>query len=170
MRKNIIHTINKTSSIHFDVRDYNFIVYSRLQDLQEKLKNRIQASIQIEDADPLPTIAEAMDRYYTFEKEQKELMLKERVTTFEVQPWNDKSALPVPFNGSLSFHVKEGLSLQGNGIVFNKNDGALYVAEKKHRGWGRYTEEHGFIGLIQRAQDIDDLIKKIRQRYTEQDE
>src|SRR5262245_13854859 len=52
LRKNVIHTINKASSVHFDVRDFNFIVYTRLQDLQEKLKNRIRES----DSDPLPTI------------------------------------------------------------------------------------------------------------------
>jgi hypothetical protein len=43
--KEVIHLARSTKDIHFDVRDFNFIVYSRLDDLKMKLRKRIESTI-----------------------------------------------------------------------------------------------------------------------------
>lgn len=44
--KEVIHLARSTRDIHFDVRDFNFIIYSRLDDLKQKLKKRIESTIE----------------------------------------------------------------------------------------------------------------------------
>lgn len=44
-RKEVILTIDTSTEIHFDVRDYNFIVYDSVSDLQDKLAARIAESV-----------------------------------------------------------------------------------------------------------------------------
>jgi len=43
--KEVIHLTNSTKDIHFDIKDFNFIVYSRQDDLSRKLKKRIESTI-----------------------------------------------------------------------------------------------------------------------------
>ena len=44
-KKDVILTINSSSTIHFDVKDYNFIVYESASELQDRLKKRIEGTI-----------------------------------------------------------------------------------------------------------------------------
>lgn len=46
LNKDVIHITNNPQNIHFDIKDYNFIVYQRQQDLSEKLKNRVLSTIK----------------------------------------------------------------------------------------------------------------------------
>lgn len=163
--KNVIHTINKETAIHFDVKDYNFIIYSRVQELAVRLRQRIQATVESKAADSLSVIADAIDRYSKFTKDHKQRLLRDRVTEYPVQSYNEKTMLPSPFNLALKFHVKEGLVAYSDPVQLQKSDGAVYIVEQKHRGWGRYSSEANFRGLIQRAEDIDLLLKKIDFAY-----
>jgi nucleoside 2-deoxyribosyltransferase len=43
--KEVIHLARSAEDIHFDVRDFNFIIYSRLDDLKRKLRKRIESTI-----------------------------------------------------------------------------------------------------------------------------
>lgn len=43
--KEVIHLANSSTDIHFDVKDFNFIIYSRISDLQAKLEHRISATV-----------------------------------------------------------------------------------------------------------------------------
>lgn len=43
--KEVIHLTNSTKDIHFDIKDFNFIVYSRQDELSRKLKQRIEATV-----------------------------------------------------------------------------------------------------------------------------
>lgn len=42
--KEVIHMTNSAKDIHFDIKDFNFIVYSRQDELSEKLVQRIEAT------------------------------------------------------------------------------------------------------------------------------
>ncbi len=44
--KIVIHLARGKRDIHFDVRDFNFIIYSRIEELKEKLRKRIMATIR----------------------------------------------------------------------------------------------------------------------------
>jgi nucleoside 2-deoxyribosyltransferase len=50
LNKNVIHTISKKSSIHFDVKDWNFIIYNSIGELKDGLRRRIEATV-IDDAE-----------------------------------------------------------------------------------------------------------------------
>ena len=43
--KDVIHLANNTDDIHFDINDFNFIIYSRVEELKTRLKNRIESTI-----------------------------------------------------------------------------------------------------------------------------
>ncbi len=43
--KEVIHLANDSADIHFDIKDFNFILYSRVTDLQQKLEQRIAATV-----------------------------------------------------------------------------------------------------------------------------
>lgn len=43
--KEVIHITNSPDNIHFDVKDFNFIVYSRIDELSERLMKRIANTI-----------------------------------------------------------------------------------------------------------------------------
>ncbi|TKJ27578.1 MAG: hypothetical protein CEE42_01355 [Promethearchaeota archaeon Loki_b31] len=45
LNKDVIHIVNSISDIHFDVKDFNFIIYKSIKELKEKLKKRIQETI-----------------------------------------------------------------------------------------------------------------------------
>ena len=47
LNKDVIHVVNSISDIHFDVKDFNFIIYKNLKELKERLKKRIQETIDI---------------------------------------------------------------------------------------------------------------------------
>lgn len=47
LNKDVIHIVNSISDIHFDVKDFNFIIYKNIKELKEKLKKRIQETIGI---------------------------------------------------------------------------------------------------------------------------
>jgi hypothetical protein len=165
LRKNVIHTINKESSVHFDVKDYNFIVYTRLQELRDRLKQRIEATVESKAADPLPVIGEAIDRLEAFIRQHKEQMLRDRVTEHPVQSYNEKENLPAPFDRNFGFHVKDGLMSYSDGVRLKKQDGALYLLLERRRGWGHTSTEEIFEGLIRRAEHVDLLQRKIEQSY-----
>ncbi len=44
--KEVIHITNSVDNIHFDVKDFNFIVYSRIDELSNRLKKRITNSLK----------------------------------------------------------------------------------------------------------------------------
>lgn len=44
--KEVIHLTHSASDIHFDLKDFNFIIYSRHDELARKLQNRIKATVQ----------------------------------------------------------------------------------------------------------------------------
>jgi hypothetical protein len=44
-QKDVILTIRSGTEIHFDLKDYNFIVYDSVADLQDKLSERIRATV-----------------------------------------------------------------------------------------------------------------------------
>lgn len=46
LEKPVIHITNNTSDIHFDITDFNFIVYKRVGELKEKLEKRITNTIK----------------------------------------------------------------------------------------------------------------------------
>ncbi len=48
--KEVIHISNSIENIHFDVRHFNFIIYSRIDELTKKLKNRIVHTIKTKSA------------------------------------------------------------------------------------------------------------------------
>lgn len=45
LEKEVIHVIHSGEPIHFDVRDYNFIVYESLSELKRLLKSRIENTV-----------------------------------------------------------------------------------------------------------------------------
>ena len=45
MNKEVIHIASNSGDIHFDVKDFNFIIYGRIGDLQQKLEKRITATV-----------------------------------------------------------------------------------------------------------------------------
>jgi hypothetical protein len=45
LRKEVIHLAYSSNDIHFDVRDFNFILYSRIDILAQKLHERILATV-----------------------------------------------------------------------------------------------------------------------------
>jgi hypothetical protein len=161
LNKTVIHTINKESNIHFDVKDYNFIVYTRVQELADRLRKRIESTLAGQPRGSLEGIVAAIDRYAAFTKLHKERMLKDRVTEHPVQSYNDKEPLPKPLSRAFDFHVKDGLRAYGNRVKFQKDDGGLYIVSEKKRGWGHVSENSEFEGLVQRGEDIDALCKKI---------
>jgi nucleoside 2-deoxyribosyltransferase len=154
LQKNVIHTINKESALHFDVKDYNFIVYDRLNDLRERLKQRIEATIETKTNDPISAIAAAIERFERFAEEHKSKMLNDRITWHQIQSYNQKQPLPQPFGIELRFHVKDGLQNYSEQLTFNKREGALY--RLKAAGYRR--KEPTFEGLIRRSEHIDLLI------------
>lgn len=46
IEKDVIHVINKKDPIHFDIKDFNFIVYESIVDLKNRLKKRIEETIK----------------------------------------------------------------------------------------------------------------------------
>ena len=44
--KSVIHIANSEEDIHFDIKDFNFIIYSRIDELKERLKERILKTIK----------------------------------------------------------------------------------------------------------------------------
>jgi hypothetical protein len=44
-RKDVVPTIHSSSTIHFDVKDYNFIIYESASELQDRLTKRIEGTI-----------------------------------------------------------------------------------------------------------------------------
>ena len=45
LSKNVIHIANTSDDIHFDINDFNFIIYSRVAELKERLKSRIESTV-----------------------------------------------------------------------------------------------------------------------------
>ena len=45
LEKEVIHLANSAQDIHFDVKDFNFIIYADRFDLERKLRRRIRATI-----------------------------------------------------------------------------------------------------------------------------
>lgn len=43
--KDVIHITHSLDDVHFDIRDFNFIVYRRQQELSDKLRRRIVATV-----------------------------------------------------------------------------------------------------------------------------
>ncbi len=43
--KEVIHLANSARDIHFDVKDFNFIIYNDGSDLERKLRRRIRATV-----------------------------------------------------------------------------------------------------------------------------
>jgi len=43
--KDVIHISNSIDNIHFDIRDFNFIIYSRIDELSSRLSKRISNTI-----------------------------------------------------------------------------------------------------------------------------
>jgi len=43
--KNVIHLANSSNDIHFDINDFNFIIYNRATELKERLKARIESTV-----------------------------------------------------------------------------------------------------------------------------
>ena len=43
--KEVIHLANSTGDIHFDIKDFNFVVYSRIAELKQALTERIMATV-----------------------------------------------------------------------------------------------------------------------------
>jgi len=165
LNKVVIHTINKQSPIHFELKDYNFIVYSRVQELTDRLRKRIEATLAGTPRGSLDSIVAAIDRYETFSKAHKERLLKDRITEYPVQSYAENKGLPKPLNQSFQFHVKDGLRMWGARIRFQKDDGGFYRLREKKKGWGHTSDVTEFEGLVRRAEDIDALIRLIEQAY-----
>jgi hypothetical protein len=138
------------------------IIYDRLQDLRERLLQRIEATIETKSADPLSAIRGAIERFEVFVAKHKDEMLSDRITWHEVQAYNEKGTrLPQPFGGEMRFHVKDGLQNYTEQLVFNKNEGALY----RLKGAGYRRKEPTFDGLVRKSEHLDLLIQKIEERY-----
>ncbi len=45
LQKDVIHLANSSDDIHFDAKDFNFIIYSRIDDLATKLRKRIIGTV-----------------------------------------------------------------------------------------------------------------------------
>lgn len=45
LNKEVIHLANSSDDIHFDANDFNFIIYSRIDELANKLHKRIIATV-----------------------------------------------------------------------------------------------------------------------------
>ena len=45
--KPVIHLINRQEPIHSDVQDYNFIIYERIGELRERLRDRVKTTVRI---------------------------------------------------------------------------------------------------------------------------
>jgi hypothetical protein len=165
LNKAVIHTVNKESPIHFDVKDYNFIVYTRVQELSERLKKRIEATLAGQPRGSLDGIVVAIDRFESFSKSHKDRMLKDRITEHPVQSYSEKDGLPAPLNQSFQFHVKDGLQMWGNDVKFQKDDGGFYRMHEKKRGWGHTSQVAEFEGLVRSGEDIDALIRAIEKAY-----
>lgn len=43
--KEVVHLANDTGDIHFDIKDFNFIIYKRIADLKEKLEQRLNSTV-----------------------------------------------------------------------------------------------------------------------------
>lgn len=165
LNKVVIHTVNKESPIHFDVKDYNFIVYTRVQELADRLRKRIEATLAGTPRGSLDGIVSAIDRFESFCKDHKDRMLKDRITEYPVQSYGDKEQLPAPLNQSFAFHVKDGLLMWSDGIRFRKDDGGFYRVREKKKGWGHVSHVEEFEGLIRRGDDIDALSRQIELAY-----
>lgn len=161
LQKDVIHTINKASALHFDIKDYNFIMYERLNDLRERLRQRIEATIETKAVDSLGAISAAIERFENFVILHKNKMLFDRVTWHPIQSYNERDRhLPQPFGTELRFHIKDGLLNYSEQLAFDKKEGALY----RLKNIGR-RKEPVFEGLIRKAEHIDLLTKKIEEEY-----
>lgn len=166
LNKVVIHTLNKKSALHFDVKDYNFILYERVQELSERLAKRIESTVTADSKSPLGIVIAAIAKYRDFEAAMRMRMVDDRVTEFPVQSYRDQQQLPKPFNHPLEFHVKDGLLSCGNQTEFDEKDGSFYVLRPKKRGGGwppKITPD--FEGLVERSTDICALIEKIDAAY-----
>ena len=77
----------------------------------------------------LALIRDAIDWYLNFAELIRKEMFQYRITTFEVQEFEEKEKLPAPLVAYfLNFHVKEVLRRWEDAVVFDK-DGSVY-----HRG------------------------------------
>lgn len=45
MGKEVVHLTSKTDDVHFDIKDFNFIVYQRIVDLKDKLEKRLLETV-----------------------------------------------------------------------------------------------------------------------------
>ncbi len=45
LEKEVVHLANSAKDIHFDVKDFNFIIYRDSRDLESKLRRRIRGTI-----------------------------------------------------------------------------------------------------------------------------
>jgi len=161
LRKDVILLAEKNTPIHFDLKDYNFIIYERIEDLKEKLEQRIVGTVRQPSADNLTLIRTAIREYLKFAESVKKEMFQYRITTFEVHTFEEKEKLPAPFSYlmSLNFHVKEGLRHWEDPIAFDEEEGSVYSVPHRRKT----TRE--FVGLIQKASDLKILQDKIRKRF-----
>jgi hypothetical protein len=161
LRKDVILLVEKNTPIHFDLKDYNFIIYERIEDLKEKLEERILGTIRQPTADNLTLIRDAIKEYLKFAESVKKEMFRCRITVFDVQSYEEKEKLPTPFSYlySLNFHVKEGLRHWEDTVVFDEEEGSVnYIPHRR-----KSTKE--FVGLIQKASDLKILQDKIGKRF-----
>ena len=160
----MIHLINKQQPIHFDVKDFNFIIYERVEELKKRLRERIQSTVRSSPRDVLSAIQQAVNRYLEFEKRLQKRMVKDRVTEFTLQDYDDEDQLPAPFSGPIMFHVKGGLSQKwGDRLRFDMSDSSVYGM----RPWGSYGQyKRGrWLGLVRSAADLDELMRRLEATY-----
>jgi len=160
LRKDVILLVEKDTPIHFDLKDYNFIIYERIEDLKEKLEERIVATVRQPSSDNLVLIRDAIREYLKLAESVKKEMFRCRITTFEVQGIEEKEKLPTPFSYlySLNFHVKEGLRHWEDTVVFDEEEGSVYYVPHRRKS----TRE--FVGLIQKASDLKILQDRIKNK------
>lgn len=162
--KAVIHLINKQEPIHFDVQDYNFIIYERIDELKERLRDRVTTTVRISANDTLFSLQEALDNYRNFEKALKQRMTNDRITEFTLQDYNDQNQLPNPLSGPLDFHVKRGLGKKwGVQLGFDRSDCSMY----EMRPWGSYGQyKRGkWLGLIRSVEDLGELVRRLESEY-----
>jgi len=128
------------------------------RDFKEKISEIMKYLYPQLSTDRIADIREAIDRYYSFEKEIQTKMVTEQIEEIELsfnpEGWNwkiSKYRLPLKFN------VVYGLSDGWYPLIFEKDNGGIY--EGKRGAWGKTKKE--FIGLIGNSKALDALIQDI---------
>ncbi|MDD5529165.1 MAG: hypothetical protein PHX21_03965 [bacterium] len=127
-------------------------------DFKEKIEDVVKYLYLDIGVDKMSEIREAIDRYYSFEKEIQKKMIAEQIEEFELSfnPTDWKWKIP-DYRFPLKFNVAYGISDKWDPLIFEKENGGIYEGKKGAYGSSKKT----FIGLIGNAKAIDTLIQDV---------